>query len=304
MVESTLPSFGAHRSSPSSSTSSNRPRLSLDLSNLPPLSQPTPPSNTLLITNLHDLLLFQPPSLDAIRTHIAAVAPLNSFSPLPSLRRIICSFHSVDDAVAIRKMLDGQALLNDRAHVRAKIYFGENTPILNEGEARHPRNFLQAPQVDKLFFISPPPSPPHGWVMRPEDPPNKEVHAGDLAVALAKLSTEQEGGAADVVEDSAAMEGVVETGAGAGAVGPDTPMSLTSDKRTGSWPLSFSSHPRSRSSTLIYHPENHGSSPDLPAVMVEDTTTVAIEEPSPIDMSVKKTPPPPKTTRPPVELME
>lgn len=304
MVESTLPSFGAHRSSPSSSTSSNRPRLSLDLSNLPPLSQPTPPSNTLLITNLHDLLLFQPPSLDAIRTHIAAVAPLNSFSPLPSLRRIICSFHSVDDAVAIRKMLDGQALLNDRAHVRAKIYFGENTPILNEGEARHPRNFLQAPQVDKLFFISPPPSPPHGWVMRPEDPPNKEVHAGDLAVALAKLSTEQEGGAADVVEDPAAMEGVVDTGAGAGAVGPDTPMSLTSDKRTGSWPLSFSSHPRSRSSTLIYHPENHGSSPDLPAVMVEDTTTVAIEEPSPIDMSVKKTPPPPKTTRPPVELME
>ena len=302
MVESTLPSFGAHRSSPSSSTSSNRPRLSLDLSNLPPLSQPTPPSNTLLITNLHDLLLFQPPSLDAIRTHIAAVAPLNSFSPLPSLRRIICSFHSVDDAVAIRKMLDGQALLNDRAHVRAKIYFGENTPILNEGEARHPRNFLQAPQVDKLFFISPPPSPPHGWVMRPEDPPNKEVHAGDLAVALAKLSTEQEGGAADVVEDPAAMEGVVDTGAGAGAVGPDTPMSLTSDKRTGSWPLSFSSHPRSRSSTLIYHPENHGSSPDLPAVMVEDTTTVAIEEPSPIDMSVKKTPP--KTTRPPVELME
>lgn len=304
MVESTLPSFGAHRTSHSSSTSSNRPRLSLDLSNLPPLSQPTPPSNTLLITNLHDLLLFQPPSLDAIRTQIAAVAPLNSLSPLPSLRRIICSFHSVDDAVAIRKMLDGQALLNNRAHVRAKIYFGENTPILNEGEARHPRNFLQAPQVDKLFFISPPPSPPHGWVMRPEDPPNKEVHAGDLAVALAKLSTEREGGAADVVEDPVAMEGVVDTGAGAGAVGPDTPMSLTSDKRTGSWPLSFSSHPRSRSSTLIYHPENHGSSPDLPAVMVEDTTTVAIEEPSPIDMSVKKTPPPPKTTRPPVELME
>lgn len=307
MVESTLPSFGAHRSSRSSrssSTSSNRPNLSLDLSNLPPLSQPTPPSNTLLITNLHDLLLFQPPALDTIRAQLNAVARLNSFSPLPSLRRIICSFHSVDDAVTIRKMLDGQALLNDRAHVRTKIYFGENTPILNESEARHPKNFLQAPQVDKLFFISPPPSPPHGWVMRPEDPPNKEVHAGDLAVALAQLSTEQEGGAAPagggVVEDPAAMEGVV--GTGSGGIGPDTPMSLTSDNRAGSWPLSFSSHPRSRSSTLIYHPDNHGSSPDLPAVMVEDTTTVAIEEPSPIDMSVKKTPP--KTTRPPVELME
>lgn len=202
-------------------------------------------------------------------------------------------------------MLDGQALLDHRAHVRAKIYFGENTPIMNEGEARHPKNFLQAPQVDKLFFISPPPSPPHGWVMRPEDPPNKEVHASDLAAALAKLSTDHDGtgvgagagAGGDTVEDPVAMEGVVTSG----FVGPDTPMSLTSDKRAGSWPLSFS-HPRSRSSTLIYHPENHGNSPDLPAVMVEDTTTVRIEEPSPIDMSVNKMPP--KTTRPPVELMD
>lgn len=200
-------------------------------------------------------------------------------------------------------MLDGQALLHHRAHVRAKIYFGENTPIMNESEARHPKNFLQAPQVDKLFFISPPPSPPHGWVMRPEDPPNKEVHASDLAAALAKLSTDHDGtgvgagAGGDTVEDPVAMEGVVTSG----LVGPDTPMSLTSDKRAGSWPLSFS-HPRSRSSTLIYHPENHGNSPDLPAVMVEDTTTVRIEEPSPIDMSVNKMPP--KTTRPPVELMD
>lgn len=287
-------SFSAHRST---SSSGSRPQLSLDLSSLPPLSQPTPPSNTLLITNLHDLLLFQPASLDAIRAKISSVALLNSFSPLPSMRRIICSFHETDHAIAIRKMLDGQPLLDDRAHVRAKIYFGEPTPIMNESEARHPKNFLQAPQVDKLFFISPPPSPPHGWVMRPEDPPNKEVHASDLAAALEKLSTDRED--TDMVEDYS-MDGVVSAGAAGGAL-PDTPMSLSSDKRTGSWPLSFS-HPRSRSSTLIYHPENHGNSPDLPAVMVEDTTTVLIEEPSPIDMPVKKTPP--KTTRPPVELME
>lgn len=280
MIE-TFPSFSAGRASRSSSNSS-RPNLSLDLSNLPPLSQPSPPTNTLLITNLHDLHLFQPPSLDTIRAKITSVATLNSFSPLPSLRRLICSFHSADDAITIRKMLDAQPLL-DGHHLRTKIYFGEPTPILDENEARHPRNFLQAPQVDKLFFISPPPSPPHGWVMRPEDPPNKEVHASDLASALSQLKTEQE----DVPS--------------AGAVGPDTPMSLSSDKRTGSWPLS--SQGRSRSSTLIYHPEDHGSSPALPAVLVEDMTSTALEEePSPIDMSVNKMPP--KTTRPPVELME
>lgn len=280
-------SFSSGRASRSSSSSS-RPNLSLDLSNLPPLSYPTPPSNTLLLTNLHDLLIFQPASLDAIRTHLASIASLNSFSPLPSLRRIICSFYSQDDAIRVRRMLDEDASLlqgRDRHNTRPKIYFGEPTPIMDENEARHPRNFLQAPQVDKLFFISPPPSPPHGWVMRAEDPPNKEVHAEDLASALAQLKTDQ-----SRVEDAGIYDG-------GGA--PDTPMSLTSDNRTGSWPVSSVSQ-RSRSSTLIYLPEDHGSSPELPAVMVEDTTYVG--EPSPIDMSVKKMPP--KTSLPPVELMQ
>lgn len=134
--------------------------------------------------------------------------------------------------------------------------------------------------------------------MRAEDPPNKEVHAEDLASALAQLKTDQSRvvGDAGIYDGSSAdAAGVVGVGGGA----PDTPMSLTSDNRAGSWPLSSVSQ-RSRSSTLIYLPEDHGSSPDLPAVMVEDTTHVG--EPSPIDISVKKMPP--KTSLPPVELME
>ena len=120
-------------------------------------------------------------------------------------------------------------------------------------------------------------------MLRQEDPPNKEVHASDLASALESLKTENSGVPAAPVEE----------------MGIDTPVSFTSEKRMGSWPVS--DHQRSRSSTLIYVPEDHGSSPDLPAVMVEDTTTVELEEPSPIDMAVKKMPP--KTSMPPVELM-
>ncbi|KAI9044063.1 putative calcineurin binding protein [Aspergillus affinis] len=282
------PSFGASRASRSSSTSSRRPTLSLDMSNLPSLSQPTPPTNTLLITDLNDILLFQPDSLAAIRARLESLAPLNSFSPLPSLRRIICSFYSEQDSLRIRKLLDGTALL-DFTSTRAKIYFGEPTPIL-EQDARP--KFLEAPQSDKLFFISPPPSPPNGWVMRNEDPPNKEVHASDLAHALANLKTEQFSGGFDV-------NGAPNTN----AKEPGTPMSITSDKRTGSWPVAMSQQ-RSRSSTLIFHPEDHGGSPNLPAVMVEDTSALVEDmdvEMSPIEMSVKKMPP--KTSRPPVELM-
>ncbi|KAL4760166.1 putative calcineurin binding protein [Aspergillus foveolatus] len=283
----TSPSISTRRSS----RSSPKPSLSIDLSSLPPLSQPSPPTNTLLITELNDLYLFQPSSLSQIRQLIESIAPLNSFSPLPSFRRIVASFHNEDDATRVRKLLDRESLLN--RPVRTRIYFGEPTPLLETDDAGGIKHkLLEAPQVDKLFFISPPPSPPHGWVMRPEDPPNKEVHASDLAQALAKLKTQTEGSTYATSTVPASQQ----------QTDPDTPMSLSSDKRTGSWPLS---QQRSRSSTLIYNPEEHGGSPNLPAVMVEDTSADPDDmdvEMSPIDMPVKQTPPF-KTARPPVELM-
>lgn len=208
------------------------------------------------------------------------VAPLNSFSPLPSLRRIVCSFHSDVDAITIRKMLEGTNLLNH--NITPKIYFGEPTPIISQEGPK----LLQAPQSDKLFFISPPPSPPHGWVMRNEDPPNKEVHADDLARALCMLKTEH-----------------AEPAGG----DPATPVSISSATRTPSWPLAGSQQ-RSRSSTIIYHPDEHGHSPNLPAVLVEDASIQSDGETdndaqmSPFEMSARKMPP--KTSRPPVELME
>ncbi|KAE8319303.1 Calcipressin-domain-containing protein [Aspergillus transmontanensis] len=276
-------SIPASPSSVNRASRSSRPALTLDLSNLPTMSQPTKPTNTLIITELSNILFFQPASLATFRAQLESIAPLNSFSPLPSLRRLICSFYTEEDALSVRKLLDGQLLEHN---VRPRVYFGEPTPILDEEESRRPK-LLEAPHADKLFFISPPPSPPHGWVMRNEEPPNKEVHASDLATALAKLKTEQ----------SCVYEGISQT------CEPGTPMSMTSDKRTGSWPASMSGQ-RSRSSTLIYHPEDHGGSPNLPAVMVEDTSIMVDDlemDMSPIEMPIRKAPP--KTSRPPVELM-
>ena len=112
--------------------------------------------------------------------------------------------------------------------------------------------------------------------MRNEDPPNKEVHASDLAHALSMLKTDQ----------------MQETYAD-----PATPVSISSDKRTSSWPTTGSQQ-RSRSSTLIYNPEDHGGSPNLPDID-EDVDMDAL---SPIEMAVNQMPP--KTARPPVELME
>lgn len=95
-----------------------------------------------------------------------------------------------------------------------------------------------------MFFISPPPSPPHGWVSRDEGPPNREVWAEDLAKALEgvrALGREQAGSAAREQRDG-------ESG------------NLNTAKR------------RRGSRSVVYDPQDHGDSLTLPAVMVEDTT--------------------------------
>ncbi|GAO16519.1 uncharacterized protein UV8b_06151 [Ustilaginoidea virens] len=246
------------RSSRSSSTS-RKSNLTLDLSNLPPLVQPTPPSNTLLFTGLNNLDIFRPDNLERIRGLVAQIATIHAFAPLKSFRRIVISFFDVDSAIAVRQTWDGESIIGDRC----RVYFGQ--PTSTEAKNEH----LTLPDAGKLFFISPPPSPPHGWEVRLEDAPNKLVHAEDLAEALARLHTNK-------------------------AQGPDSPVSPVD----GSIPAGRT---RSSSSTLIYRPEEHGSSPDLPAVFVEDMTGEP-DEMSPVE-STSSRPIMAHTSRPPVELM-
>ncbi|PSK36124.1 Calcipressin-like protein [Elsinoe australis] len=245
------------------------PSLSLNLSDLPALTTPSEPTNTLIITNLMDPQIFAGSKLQAIRDAISAQAPLHSFSPLKSFRRIIATFYSIEDATHVRQLLDGENVMG----YRTRVYFGEPTEL--EEKDQH----LPLPDAGKLFFISPPPSPPVGWEMRNEEAPNKDVHADDLVDALHKLN---------------AAKSNVEY--------PPSPTSV----RSGS--LSGGSGMRSRSSTIVFDPVDHGSSPHLPAIAVEDTTDdlappkTQREIQSPIAMGESKAFV--HTARPPVELME
>ena len=112
-----------------------------------------------------------------------------------------------------------------------------------------------------------------GWEMKTEDPPNKEVHAEDLAAALSRLHARP--GPDEVMNEY-------------------SPVSPAAASRTGS------GRARSGTGTVVYDPQDHGHSPDLPAVTVEDTS----ESPgdlSPMEGVEKKFV---HTSRPPVELME
>jgi len=162
-----------------SSRKSSRSNLSIDLSNIPPLVTPSPPTNTLIITNLTEVEIFRPDHLQSLRDIVASSAHLVSWSPLKSFARIVCSFESEEDATKIKSELDGECLLGHRM----KIFFGKHTPVTPPTDQH-----LQAPESQKLFFISPPPSPPVGWEMKNEAPPNSVVMPDDLAHALQKLS--------------------------------------------------------------------------------------------------------------------
>lgn len=178
------------------------------------------------------------------------------------------SFFDTQSAIQVRQTLDGEQLMG----YRIRVYFGLNTP-LNPSDQH-----LPLPKSDRLFFISPPPSPPMGWEMKDEDAPNKIVHPEDLAAALARLHAHPHN---DVLSPV------------------DAENSPTRRRRTGS-------------STIVYHPQDHGDSPHLPAIAVEDTTATpgfltpedameGIEGPIQSQKAQGRTV---STSRPPVELMQ
>ncbi|KAI6245529.1 hypothetical protein HI914_06462 [Erysiphe necator] len=231
--------------------------MTIDLSSLPPLNIPSPASNTLIITNIENSLVFRNENLLTVKALIHNLTPIHSWAPLKSFRRIIVSFFDINSAIQIRQLIESEAMLGERC----KVYFGHPTPI--EAKEAH----LNLPDAGKLFFISPPPSPPHGWENRLEDAPNKQVVAEDLAKALKNIRD------------------------GNKSCFPDSPISDRGE--TGY-------RTRSTSCTTIYRPEEHGGSPNLPAINVEDTTGDNCE---PIPMEHEK-PIYAHTSRPPLELMD
>lgn len=138
--------------------------------------------------------------------------------------------------------------------------------------------------------------------MRPEDPPNKQVHAEDLADKLAKLSGKM-GPAVDDTEDDTHHEEATYTREQMHQIKAVKPMVAIPEIGSSAEPKSAGSSTsmtRSRSSTVIYHPEAHGDSPALPAVTVEDYTMEDGEVK--LDTEAKKIIA--HTSRPPVELMD
>ena len=210
--------------------------------------------------------------MQTIRELVSATAPVVTWAPLKSFRRIVVSFPDEQAAVRVRSIWDGEAIMGERC----RVYFGQHTPVNPTDKDRH----LELPDAGKLFFISPPPSPPHGWEVRLEDAPNKLVHAEDLAEALAKLHHHQ----APVFADASSSS-------------PSSPVDGSASQQQPARAT------RSRSSTLIYKPQEHGGSPALPAISVDDMTDEPLDISPAAAPNTAERPIKAHTARPPVELM-
>lgn len=285
-----LPSPGNSMSS-SPRPRSRKPSLKLDLSSPPPLDFKAVPTNTLLFTGLEDADIFLPDNLQKIRDLIAQQATVHYFCPLKGFARILVVVDSTEAAIRLRQIWDGEAILGNQC----RVYFGIETDL----NAKQGDQHLALPDAGRLFFISPPPSPPHGWESKTEDAPNTMVHAEDLADALAKLRHHND----------------PTGGIGAGSNNLHSPVSPAADHSSAA--AAATTGPartkRSRSSTLIFQPspasERGPNSPDLPCVTVDDMDEPVDDDHVEMDISPIVSlgtckPIMAHTARPPVELME
>ena len=141
--------------------------------------------------------------------------------------------------------------------------------------------------------------------MRPEDPPNKEVHADDLAAKLERLTGRMQHVTANGEEEDGRQTYTAEE---LHRLKMGHARLVSIDEGSGQSPVKSSPGVRSRSSTLIYDPVLHGDSPTLPAVMLETEDEEEEEEDArdyeDVEMSgVSGKKILTHTARPPLELM-
>lgn len=112
--------------------------------------------------------------------HIVHWAELKSFG------RVLIVFPSAPIASTARDLLHSVGTLFGKS-IRAA--FTHPTPLYNECG----QQYLELPSPGRLFFISPPPSPPAGWVSTMEEEPNTETFHTDLHEALLDVQNKVEG---------------------------------------------------------------------------------------------------------------
>lgn len=162
------------QSEPDNHKTAGNPNMTTVATPLAPAAAPSPatsmPTNTLIITGLSRAHFLSEPFMAELKKALREDTVL-TWAPLKSMSRIICVFSSESACQRAKKYIKAAAeasyvdeeFLN---YATLKAYYAPNTDMSAV------QSQLQLPDPGKLFFISPPPSPPVGWTSRMEDEPN------------------------------------------------------------------------------------------------------------------------------------
>ncbi|CAI2163284.1 3505_t:CDS:2 [Funneliformis geosporum] len=141
-------------------------------------------TNTLIVANL-DRDTFLHENIAKLQDLLELHGKIYKFVPIKSLNRILAIFYQPNDAAKAKTYCDRLEFLTKNI----RIYYGQHTPIYDEiDNSRH----LCVPEIEKNWLISPPGSPPFGWIPIKEDRPNSNTLSHDLAHALAHVSLDSE----------------------------------------------------------------------------------------------------------------
>jgi len=147
---------------------------------MPEATSPTVPTNTIIITHLETPHFESEAFMAKLKSKADEFGKVLYFAPIKSFLRVFVVYESTFDAQRAKSMLHN-TVFEDDAHLR--VYFGQHTDLTLD-PARH---YLQPPELEKNWLISPPGSPPVGWTQIREDPPNAVHLADDLVKALLQM---------------------------------------------------------------------------------------------------------------------
>ncbi|TPX50591.1 hypothetical protein SeLEV6574_g00799 [Synchytrium endobioticum] len=127
-------------------------------------------TNTLILVNI-------PPDAYAqnaciVREKLQRYGLVRKLALLPSFSRILAIYERTGDAAIARRDLHLTRLCGGETTI--KVYFGEHTDL---HMLTQPPTMLQVPHAEKNFLLSPPGSPPVGWIQMQESGPTPGGHS-------------------------------------------------------------------------------------------------------------------------------
>ncbi|PKI84408.1 Cbp1p [Malassezia vespertilionis] len=136
-------------------------------------------TNTIMFANLPEAFFESEELVLQLQTLLCTYGHLVDWSPLSAFGRAVAVFEQAHEAANVKYALDRLLLLHEDLPTYAYDTHAE-------------WRYLEPPEPEREFLLSPPGSPPVGWEPQLEDGPNKEALAFDLIAALQKLLVNSE----------------------------------------------------------------------------------------------------------------